>query len=108
MPLAFCATITDCGEYTARGVVRAKEDGLKLIVNEKTQSEYVISMDPLAQGQLSGLIDRDALVKLVLDKKLDGQKATISKIISAKARIPDPLNPEDSGFTLDKKIPCKL
>lgn len=100
------AIITECGEYTAKGIVRAKEDGIKLIVNEKTQSEYVISMPRLEQGKIAGHIDRDVTVKLLLDK-LDGQKGLTENIISIDFRIPDPLKPGDTGFTLDKKTPCR-
>ena len=100
--------ITECGEYTVRGVVRDTPSGLSIFVNEKTQSEYIISMSPLEQGQLGGLINKNVTVELVLDKKFDGQKVTTSKIISKKSRIPNPINPEDTGFKLDKKINCKI
>lgn len=103
----FAEVITDCGEYTAKGVVRAKEDGIKLIVNEKTQSEYVISMPKLEQGKIAGHIDRDVTVKLVLDKSMNAQQGSTDNIISIDFRIPDPLRPGDTGFTLDKKLPCK-
>lgn len=105
--LLFAETITECGEYTAKGVVRAKEDGIKFIVNEKTMSEYVISMPRLEQGKIAGHIDRDVTVKLILDKKFDGQKGVTDNIISIESRIPDPLKPGDTGFTLDKKTSCK-
>ncbi|MBC7428093.1 MAG: hypothetical protein H7336_05750 [Bacteriovorax sp.] len=104
--IIFADVITDCGEYTARGIVREKPDGLKLIVNEKTLSEYVISMSLLEQGQLGGLINKDAIVQLILNKKFNGQKGVTSKIISAKSRILNPLNPEDTGLKLDKKSQC--
>ena len=106
--IIFAETITECGEYTARGVVRAKPAGLALIVNEKTLSEYVITMSITEQAQISSLIDKTATVQLVLDKKFNGQTGSTSKIISAKFRIPDPLNPEDTGFKLDKKLDCKV
>lgn len=103
----FAEVITDCGQYTAKGVVRAYEDGVKLIVNEKTQSEYIISMPKLEQGKIVGHIDRDVTVKLVLDKSFNGHKGVTENIISIESRIPDPLKPGDTGFTLDKKTKCK-
>lgn len=105
--LSLADIITECGEYTASGVVRAKQEGIQLIVNEKTQSEYVVMMPTSEQGQLGGYIDRDVTVQLLLDKKFSGQIGSASKIISSKTRIPNPLYPGDTGFKLDKKVPCK-
>lgn len=104
--ISLAEIVTDCGEYSVRGIVRAKIDGLKLIINEKTQSEYTISMSPSEQGQIGNLIDRDVTVELLLDKKIIGQSFATSKILSSKSRIPNPLNPNDTGFSLLKKIPC--
>ena len=106
--LSLADIITECGEYTANGVVRAKQEGIQLIVNEKTQSEYVVTMSTSEQGQLGGYIDRDVTIELVLDKKFNGQSGSTSKIISSKSRIPNPLYPGDTGFKLDKKVPCKI
>lgn len=98
--------IESCGEYTARGIVRAKADGIKLIINEKTLSEYVISMPTLEQAKIAGFIDKDVSVSLILNKKTIGQKLESSEIRSATFRIPDPLNPKDTGFTLIKEVKC--
>lgn len=98
--------ISECGEYKAKGVVRLKQDRIKLIVNEKTLSEYEISMSLGEQTKLAGLIDRDVTVELILDQKLDGQKAESSEILSVASRIPNPLDPTDTGLTLVKNKKC--
>ena len=106
--LSFSEIITECGEYSVRGIVRAKDDGLKLIVNEKTQSEYVVSMSTANQGQIGNFLDTDVTVELILNNKKFGQNLMASKVIHSKKRIPKPLTPSDTGFTLLKKIPCSL
>lgn len=99
--------ISDCGEYSIRGVVRPTSEGLSLIVNEKTQSEYKISMPIFEQGKIGGYINKPVTVRALLDKKFDGTKGYTEKILSSEFRLPDPLNPKDTGFTLDKKTNCK-
>lgn len=98
--------LSDCGEYTLRGVIRPLEDGLTIVVNEKTQSELRISMPIPEQGKIGGYINKPVTVRALLNKKFDGTKGYTTKIISSKFRLPDPLNPKDTGVNLEKKIAC--
>lgn len=100
------ATLTECGEYSANGVVRAKSDGIKFIINEKTLSEFVISLPVLEQMKIAGFVDKDVTIVLLLNKKTIGQKLESSEIRSATLRIPDPLNPKDTGLSLRKGEKC--
>jgi hypothetical protein len=103
----FAETVTNCGEYTAKGIVRKGADGLVIVVNEKTKSEHVISLPILEQAKLGPFIDRPLKATLVLTKPFNGTKGYSSSILSADDRIPDPLNPEDTGLILNKKLDCQ-
>lgn len=100
------AAITDCGEYTIKGVVRPLKKGLTIVVNEKTQSEMQITTSILESSKLGAFLDKPVTVKALLVKKFDGTKGEAEKILSAEFRLPDALNPKDTGVSLDKKTEC--
>lgn len=103
---AWSEVLSDCGQYSANGVIRSKKEGIQFIVNEKTQSEHIISMPIPEQAKAAGFINRDVTINLMLTKKTIGQKLESSEIVSITNRIPDPLNPQDTGFKLVKKSDC--
>lgn len=100
------AGLSNCGEYTLKGVVRPLEHGLTVVVNEKTQSEMQITTTILESSKLGAFVNKPVTIKALLDKKFDGTKGVASKIIQAEFRLPDPLNPTDTGAILDKKTTC--
>ena len=101
--------LVSCGEYLVAGVVRAPKEGIRVVVNEKTKSEYNISLSILDQARIAGLVNYTVTVNLLLDKKFDGTKGVASLITKqAEMRVPDPLNPaRDTGFKLLKASECK-
>lgn len=103
----FVGTPTDCGEYKIAGVVRRIDDSLKIVVNEKTLSEKIISLALLESGKLGPYLDHAVHVSVMLNKKFDGTKAEASGITQAPSdRLPDPMNPQDTGFLLITPSPC--
>lgn len=106
LPAVSLAEISDCGEYNARAVVRVIDSEMKIVVNEKTQSETVISMPLMEQGKIAGHIDKPVTIKLILTKKFNGMTGVADKIISTELRIPDPIKAMDTGLTLVKKMDC--
>lgn len=106
LPAIASAEISDCGEYNARAVVRIIDSEMKIVVNETTQSEMIISMPLLEQGKVAGHINRPVTIKLLLTKKFDGMKGVSDKILSTELRIPDPIKAMDTGLTLVKKMDC--
>ena len=107
LPTIALAQFTECGEYTARGIVRAVNSEIKIIVNEKTQSETVISMPRLEQAKIAGHLDKPVTINLLLNKPFDGMTGVSEKIIKIGLRIPDPIRPLDTGLKLNKQTKCQ-
>lgn len=103
--LTLADVVTDCGEYTVKGVVRGGV-GISIVVNEKTQSEYTIVMPVEEMAKIGSYLDDAVTAKLKIEKIISPVKGEIKKIISIDRRIPNPLNPEDTGLKLDKKFDC--
>lgn len=99
--------ITECGEYNVRAVVRAKKDGMVIVVNEKTQSEHTIALPVQEQAKLGAYMEKPASITLLLTSPFNGTRGYSNTIIKIEDRIPNPLNPQDTGFKLIKKLDCK-
>lgn len=98
--------ISDCGIYQVNGIGRSTKEGLALVVNEKTKSEFTINV-PIMNGPfLAPYVDKAIQASVEISKKATGSK--IEGIIKEiKSRIPDPLNPKDTGVKLILKAACK-
>ena len=107
LPQISLAALSDCGEYEVRGIVRTKQAGHEIIINEKTMSELTISVPTSEMLKLAPYVDRPMKAVILLDKKFDGTKGVSNKVISISDRIPDPLRPTDTGLELVKKADCK-
>lgn len=105
--LSLASMFTECGEYSVKGVVRSGQTSFNIIVNEKTQSEHVIDFLPSESQKIGAFVNRPIEAVVLLDKKFNGTIGVGQTIISAKFRIPDPLNPKDTGFSLIKKVECR-
>ena len=102
---SFAAVVTDCGEYNIKGVVRGGV-GISIILNEKTQSQYTLTMSGPLQASIGAYLNRDVVANVLLSRLLNPVKGEITKVLSIENRIPNPLNPTDTGFTLIKKMDC--
>ncbi|MEA9357882.1 hypothetical protein SHI21_16750 [Bacteriovorax sp. PP10] len=98
--------LSECGEYTIKGVIRPLKDGITIVVNEKTKSELKITTTIPESSQLAAFSNRPVTVTALLNKKFDGTKGFAEKIIKTEFRLPDPMNPKDTGINLEKKGEC--
>lgn len=105
--LTFAKVIDDCGEYALRGVVRSGFSNFTIVVNEKTQSEFVINFPMVESQKLGAYVGRPVSAAVLIYKNNNKTLAYSEKIISVNPRIPDPLNPKDTGLNLTKRIDCK-
>jgi hypothetical protein len=97
-----------CGEYKVAGIVRMKNNEIKVVVNEKTVSEQIISFDKYDLPRLTPFFDKPLTLSVRLLTKWDGTKGKATEIIGSPAdRVPDPLKPNDTGFELQKELPCQ-
>lgn len=99
--------IADCGTYQVRGVVRAPEkSGLHIVVNEKSQSEILVSVSIQDEAALAPYVDKAMEATMAFDKKSPGAKVKGS-VKTINSRIPNPINPMDTGIKLISKAVCK-
>lgn len=98
--------VSDCGLYQVNGVGRSTKAGLVLVVNEKTKSEFTISVPVTNEPFLAPYVDKAMEASVAISKKSLGSKieGTIKEI---KRRIPNPLDPMDTGVKLISKAACK-
>lgn len=101
------AELSSCGEYEVRAIVQAGKIGHEIVVNAKTRSELTLTMPIEERIKLAPYIGSAITAKVVLNKKFDGTKGEIDSIISIEKRLPDPLNPKDTGLKLIKKTECQ-
>lgn len=99
--------ISECGEYSLRGVVRPLKDGLTIVVNEKTQSEMQIKTTISESSKLGAFINKPVTANALLVKKFNGTKGFAEQVMNVDFRLPDPLNPKDTGVAFIKKADCK-
>lgn len=97
--------ISDCGRYSVRGVGRTMQHGAVIVVNEKSESEIIVHVPIINEAFLAPYNDR-ALIATVLIPKVP-QESSVEGIIEAIGeRIPNPLNPQDTGMRLVEKTVC--
>lgn len=103
------STPTVCGEYNVSGIVRFEKAKNKfyVVVNEKSMSEQLMSFELLETPKLTPFLNRPLTLTVQLLTKWDGNTGVATNIIGApKDRVPNPMNPQDTGFDLTKKLPC--
>jgi hypothetical protein len=106
---AMVNTPSVCGEYNVAGIVRFDKIKNKIfvLVNEKSMSEQIMSFDLLETPKLTPFLNRPLTLSVQLLSKWDGNTGVATNIVgSPKDRIPNPMNPLDTGFELQKELPC--
>lgn len=98
--------LSGCGIYQVDGVGRSTKEGLVLVVNEKTKSEFTINVPIKNELFLAPYVDKTMHASVEISKKSLGSKieGTIKEI---KRRIQNPLDPMDTGVKLISKAACK-
>jgi hypothetical protein len=96
-----------CGLYQVRAIARSIKNIPMIVINEKTQSEIVLTLPIENEPTLAPYINRAFLAEVQIEKKMIGPngKGIVKNI---KTRLPDPLNPTDTGIKLITKSECKL
>ena len=97
--------ISDCGRYTVRGVGRSINHRLVLVVNEKSASEIVVHVPILNEPHLAPYVDK-ALIATVLIPKVPRGSPVKGIVETIEWRIPNPIDPEDTGMRLTEKTEC--
>lgn len=98
--------ISSCGTYQVKGVARSTDQGLVIAVNEKSQSEIIIKVSVQNESFLAPYVDK-AMEASVLFEKMSRGPSVEGTIKEIKSRIPNPINPMDTGIKLISKAACK-
>jgi hypothetical protein len=98
-----------CGEYKILGRARVINNTPVIIVNERTMSEYVLSIPVEEEPKLAPYINRHFKFSGTIEKKLNGTKGEIKLLKELELVVPNPLNgSKDSGLMKIKDISCKI
>lgn len=98
--------ISNCGTYQVKGVGRLSDKGLMIVVNEKSQSEVTIIVPIENEAFLAPYVDKAMEASVLFTAKPKGSKAE-GIIKEIKSRIPNPINPKDTGIKFISKAACK-
>lgn len=98
--------ITVCGLYSAKGIVRSYKDGLVINVNEKTKSEIIISVPIMNEPKLAPYLNK-AVEASIEFKKLTPHLKLLGTVTQIKSRLPNPIDPSDTGIKLISKGACQ-
>lgn len=98
--------ISDCGTYQVRGVARSANSAPHIIVNEKTKSQFSIIVPIENEAYLAPYLNREIEAMVLFEKRVQGQKVE-GLIKEMKLRVPNPINPLDTGVKLVSKTGCK-
>lgn len=105
----FQPMLEECGEYQVSGIVRLIDHSPKVVVHEKTQSQFIITLPFEKEIKLAAYLDYPILLNATFTKKLTqlskAHAASVTK--DPVMRIPHPLNPMDTGFRLISAQDCK-
>jgi hypothetical protein len=96
---SFATVFTGCGEYQLRGNLKKESTQklkLKFMVLENTRSsQQFIFEDQSELSKLLPYLDQFTEIKVFIDKKMDGNNGTITKILAVRLATPDPLRPQE-------------
>jgi hypothetical protein len=94
--------ISKCGIYLVNGIVRTTPKGHVIVVNEKSQSEFTITVSIPNEAKLAPYLDKAMVAKVALVKK-----SLLGEVKEISSRIPNPLSPQDTGVKLLTQIKCQ-
>jgi hypothetical protein len=100
--------LNDCGEYQASGIVRIVNNAPFIIINERTMSEYVLSIPINEEPKVAPFVNRHFTFTGTIEKKMNGTKGEIKLLKNLDLKVPNPLNgSKDSRLLKIKDITCK-
>ena len=101
-------SLKGCGHYKIAGIIhKSKSFGVDIVVNEKTQSEYLFKPAP---GELPRFVAIfDVPVSFEADVvSIDGTRGLLSNGANFRPILPNPLMPQkSSGFIKLKEKKCE-
>lgn len=101
-------SLKGCGRYKIAGIIhKSKTFGVDIIVNEKTQSEYLLKPAP---GELPRFVSIfDVPISFEADVvSIDGTRGLVANGANFRPILPNPLNPNQStGFILLNEKTCE-
>ena len=101
-------SLKGCGRYKIAGIIhKSKTFGVDIIVNEKTQSEYLLKPAP---GELPRFVSIfDVPISFEADVvSINGTRALVASGANFQPILPNPLNPsQSSGFILLSEKKCE-
>lgn len=98
--------VTVCGEYTVKGIVRAKDSTIALVVNEKTFSEHTFKFPIAEMAKIALFLDQPVITKLEFVRKFNGYYGVADKVISVDMHYLDSINQDTKRIILNKKLDC--
>ncbi|MFA6236939.1 MAG: hypothetical protein WC635_06390 [Bacteriovorax sp.] len=98
--------ISACGEYQVRGVARSIKNSLVIVVNEKSRSEIIVKVPVRNEAYLAPYLDKPMEALVLFAKKAAGAEVN-GKIKEVKPRLPNPINPMDTGIKFISKVACE-
>ena len=98
----------ECGRYKISGKARMVQNMPFIVVNERTSSEYLISISLEEEPKLAPYIDQPIQLTATIDTKMDGRKGKAHGLNEVALRVPQPLAVRpDTGFLLLSKNRCQ-
>lgn len=101
------AIATKCGEYSFNGVVRNQKEGTRLIINEKSMSQYTIDFNDSDTMKLSIYNDQYVSGTIKIETLVNHYNLSDATLLKISERVPNPLNPTDTFLTFVKADKCK-
>lgn len=97
--------VNSCGYYQARGIVRLVKQIPVIVINEKSLSEIILSIPIKKEPLLAPYLNKAIEAKVKINK-LHPANLLSGEILSIHDRVPDPLNPRDTGIKQERKTKC--
>ncbi len=95
-----------CGTYKVQGVAQSSKKGVLIVVNDKTQSEFEVAIPIENEVRLAPYIDQAIVAEVLINTPPKGSKIQ-GLIKTIKSRLPNPINPADTGMRLISKDKCE-
>lgn len=96
-----------CGLYELEGFVREHKGRAVIFVNEKSKSQVTITAPVNWEAKLYAYMNRPVTATILIDKKFDGTKGSLTAINKIELRVPDPVYHPVEKLKVLKQARCK-
>lgn len=102
------AMADDCFQYNALGEIKRVEQGLVLIVNAKSASEYSIAIAESEWPVVVPYVDKNLNIEFISKEKMKGYKGLANKVTKVDSTIIDPLKDSlENRLFLQGPVKCQ-